>query len=73
MITRLEDQFLDEVMGIWLHTNIAAHGFIAKAHWESLYETVKALLPASDVFIYRQGGKINGFIGITDSASMLSG
>lgn len=66
LIKRFESQQLDEIMSIWLNTNISAHPFIDKSYWEDAADTVKPLLPSSDLFIYQENGIIQGFIGITD-------
>ena len=54
-------------MKIWLDTNISAHSFVDKAHWEEAYDFVRSALPSSDLFIYQKRNVITGFIGITDN------
>jgi len=56
---------IDEVMQIWLDTNIAAHDFIPKEYWTDNYEIVKTMLPNADILIYEED-EIKGFIGIVD-------
>ncbi|MGL5434471.1 MAG: GNAT family N-acetyltransferase [Lachnospiraceae bacterium] len=67
MIKRFEPQYLDEIMDIWLNTNISAHSFINKSFWEKAAGMVKSLLPSADLFIYQEENIIKGFIGITDN------
>lgn len=66
MIKIFEPKHLDEIMNIWLNTNISAHYFIDKSYWENAADMVKSLLPSSDLFIFQQGNTIKGFVGITD-------
>jgi len=56
---------IDEVMQIWLDTNIATHDFIPKEYWTDNYEIVKTMLPNADILIYEED-EIKGFIGIVD-------
>jgi len=68
LIKKFEPQSLDDVMNIWLKTNISAHSFVEKTYWENAFYMVKSLLPTSDLYIYQEEGVIKGFIGITDGA-----
>jgi len=56
---------IDEIMQIWLDTNIAAHDFIPKKYWTDNYEIVKTMLPTAEILIYEEE-EIKGFIGIVD-------
>lgn len=67
MIKKFEQNDIEEIMNIWLKTNISAHAFIDKVHWENAYDMVKSLLPASDIFICQEEHTIKAFVGITDS------
>lgn len=66
MIKTFELHQLDEIMDIWLNTNISAHDFIDKSYWENSADTVKSLLPNADLFIYQKEDSIKGFVGITE-------
>lgn len=68
MIKELDTSKIDDVMKIWLETNISAHDFISKEYWESNYDLVKKALPEATVFIYEEGDEIRGFIGIIEEA-----
>ena len=57
----------DTVMKIWLSANIAAHDFIPKEYWLNNFETVKTMLPDSEILVYEDGG-IKGFIGVVDKS-----
>ncbi|WP_099203621.1 N-acetyltransferase [Miniphocaeibacter massiliensis] len=58
---------INEIMDIWLNSNIDAHSFIDKNYWKSNYEMVKEMLPRADIYTYIENNKIVGFIGIVDS------
>ena len=48
LITVLKDikpQELDQILAIWLQSNIEVHNFIPKKHWINNYEYVKGELP----------------------------
>ena len=67
MIKEFDLAHLDEVMDIWLKTNISAHDFVDKKYWESNFEFVKQVLPTSQVKVFTQDDVIKGFIGVIDS------
>ena len=58
-------QQLDDIMKIWLNTNISAHSFIERSYWDKSSGMVRSLLPSSDLFVYEDEYIIKGFIGIT--------
>ncbi|GAB6168342.1 N-acetyltransferase [Clostridium carnis] len=69
MIKQLEDSQIEEVMGIWLKTTISAHSFIPKEYWIENYNFVKnKYIPSSKTFIYKEDGKIQGFISIVEES-----
>lgn len=65
MIRKFKPEDLNEVMNIWLTTNIQAHDFISKDYWVNHFEIVQELLPTAEVYVYEEG-EIKGFIGVTD-------
>ncbi|MGO5064636.1 N-acetyltransferase [Clostridium sp. FAM 1755] len=69
MIKQLEKIEIEEVMDIWLKTNITAHSFIPKEYWVKNYNIVKEeYFPISKTFIYKEENIIKGFISIIDSS-----
>ncbi|WP_125154920.1 N-acetyltransferase [Clostridium rectalis] len=59
---------VEEVMTIWLKTNIIAHNFIEKDYWIKNYKIVKEeYLQISETFIYKEDGIIKGFISVIDN------
>ncbi|OPJ60764.1 N-acetyltransferase [Clostridium oryzae] len=68
MIKELEDFDVDEVMDIWLRTNIEAHSFIPKQYWINNFDIVKnQYIPASKTFVYMDGEAVRGFISVMDN------
>ncbi|MEW8993362.1 N-acetyltransferase [Clostridium sp.] len=56
---------IEEVVDIWLNSNIAAHNFIHEDYWNSNYELVKTqYIPNSETYIYEEEGKVKGFLSI---------
>lgn len=64
MIRKLEKADINRVADIWLNTNLKAHDFIPAQYWKSNYEAVKEMLPEAEVYVYEDGQKIQGFIGM---------
>lgn len=66
MIRKLKKDDFEVIIHIWLEVNIKAHNFIIDEYWRKQLETVKELLPQSEVYVY-ENGKILGFVGLTDN------
>ena len=66
MIRSLQKADINRVADIWLETNLKAHSFIWAQYWESNYELVKEILSQAEVYVYEDGQKIQGFIGLSD-------
>ena len=66
MIKEFKIDYLDEIMKIWLETNINAHDFIKKEYWINNFDLVKNLLPDAKVYIFQENNIIKGFIGIIE-------
>jgi len=65
MIKVLESYEIDEVMDIWLKTNITAHSFISEEYWIGKFEVVKEeYLPISTTFVHKEADVIKGFISV---------
>ena len=66
MIRTLQNADINRVADIWLDTNLKAHSFISAQYWECNYELVKEMLSQAEVYVYEDGQKIQGFIGLSD-------
>lgn len=64
MIRKLEEKDINEVMNIWLETNIKAHNFVPEQYWENNIENVKNEILKAEVYVYEKEKKIVGFVGI---------
>lgn len=67
MIKSFDHSKLDQVMSIWLETNIAAHPFVPASFWKDNFEAVKAALFDAEILIYEEE-VVKGFIGIVEQA-----
>lgn len=67
MIKKLNINKLEEVMEIWLETNIDSHDFIDKKYWIQNYDLVKELLKEADVYIFEENNIIKAFVGIVEN------
>jgi putative acetyltransferase len=69
MIKQLENFEMEEVMDIWLKTNITAHSFIPEKYWIDNYNVVKdEYMPNSATFIYKEDNIIKAFISIMNNS-----
>lgn len=69
MIKQLENTEIEEVMNIWLKTNITAHSFIPEKYWIENYNVVKEeYIPISTTFIYKEDNVIKAFISIMNNS-----
>jgi len=64
MIRKLEKQDINEIMDIWLNTNILTHEFISEEYWNSNFESVKKEILNADNYVFEENSVIEGFIGI---------
>lgn len=64
MIRKLREADIAAVAGLWLDTNLKAHGFVPTEYWRSNYEPLKAMLPEAEVYVYENAGEIAAFIGM---------
>ncbi len=66
MIKKMQREDIDEVMKIWLDTNISAHTFISDQYWKDHYREVKQAISEALVYVYKIDDKIVGFIGMIE-------
>ena len=64
MIRAFESKDMDQVMRIWLNTNIQAHFFIDMMYWQNSFEAVKEQISQAEVYVCEVNGQIEGFIGL---------
>lgn len=64
MIRELQKADVNRVADIWLNTNIKTHSFVPAQYWKNNFETVKEMLLQAEVYVYEEGQKIQGFIGL---------
>ena len=64
MIRLFEFRDLDRIMEIWLEGNLKAHPFIKEEYWRQNYETVRAVLPNAEMYVFEKDGEVQGFIGM---------
>lgn len=64
MIRDFKETDIEQIIKIWLNTNIKAHHFIDNSYWIDSYATVKKMLPQATVYVYDSNGQIQGFLGL---------
>ena len=65
MIREMQKGDIDRVADIWLEANRKAHYFIPVQYWKNHFEFVKEMMPQAEVYVYENGNKIQGFIGLS--------
>lgn len=65
MIRKFRQTDIDGIMDIWLNANLAVHSFIPAEYWKGNFESVKEMLPQAEVYVYENGGEIQGFLGLS--------
>ena len=69
MIEEFSKNEIDEVMKIWLNTNIDSHNFIPKDYWIKNYNVVKEqYIPIAKTFVYKKNNGIIAFISIIEAS-----
>jgi putative acetyltransferase len=65
MIRKMLNEDIDEVMDVWLKTNITAHDFIPENYWVGNYQAVKGeYLPSAENYVYVEMGAVKAFISV---------
>ena len=66
MIRKFKDSDINEVLNIWLDTNIKAHHFVSAQYWQDNFAAVKDMLPKAEIYVYvnEKNKKIQSFIGL---------
>lgn len=66
MIRKYRNSDIDEVMNLWLETNIATHDFIDKSYWQGLFEIVKGMMADAEIYVFEDNNKIVAFLGLIE-------
>ncbi len=63
---KFAEQDLDQVMEIWLKTNIQAHGFITEDYWKINAEDVRKMILEAEMYVCKENQRVTAFIGLMD-------
>lgn len=66
MIRKYEGSDKEQVMQLWLNTNLQAHNFISEDYWKENYKNVAEMLEAAEIYVMEFNHEIKGFIGLMD-------
>lgn len=66
MIRKFKTDDLEQLMELWLATNISAHDFIPAKYWQANYALVREMLPQAEIWVYEEKNELLGFIGLQD-------
>lgn len=66
MIRKFKEEDIEDIMKLWLKTNISAHDFIDSDYWKNNYDAVKEMMPNASIYVYEENDLIQGFVGLMD-------
>ena len=66
-IRKMKAKDIEDVMQLWLYTNLKAHAFIPEYYWYENFNEVKSSLSEAEIYVADQNKKVIGFIGLIDN------
>ena len=63
----MEVKDIEDVMQLWLQTNLKTHSFIPEHYWHDNFNEVKSALSEAEIYVADQNKKIVGFIGLVNN------
>lgn len=63
----MEVKDIEDVMQLWLQTNLKTHSFIPEHYWHENFNEVKSALSEAEIYVADQNKKIVGFIGFVNN------
>ena len=66
-IRKMKAKDIEDVMQLWLYTNLKAHAFIPEYYWYENFNEVKSALSEAEIYVADQNKKVIGFIGLIDN------
>ena len=64
MIRNLKKNDMNDVMNIWLKSNITTHYFISEDYWKKNEDFVRDAISKAETYVYEENNIIKGFIGL---------
>ncbi len=62
------DKLIEEMMEIWLQSNVTEQSFIPKKYWSKNYKEVLRVMSIASVYVYEEDGEVMGFAGSMEEA-----
>ncbi|MBR6229700.1 MAG: GNAT family N-acetyltransferase [Eubacterium sp.] len=66
--TKTAEKQIEEMMEIWLQSNVKEQSFVPKKYWSKNYKEVLRVMGLASVYYYEEDGKILGFAGSMEEA-----
>lgn len=66
MIRKFRNEDLEQIMQLWLKSNIQAHDFIDKKYWKAHYTEVRKMMPEAEIYVFDSEDGILGFLGLQE-------
>jgi len=63
----IDENDMDQLMNLWLESNLDAHSFISENYWKGNFNDVKKALRLANIIVYKEKGNIIGFMGVVDA------
>lgn len=67
MIRKFQSKDIDQIMEIWLNSNISAHEFIDSSYWKRNYELVKEMIHQATIYVCEENDEIQAFVGLMNN------
>ncbi|WP_080145757.1 GNAT family N-acetyltransferase [Marinilactibacillus piezotolerans] len=64
--SQLSRRELDEILSIWLESNIEAHPFISLFYWEEQYNAVNEAIEEAELYVYYEKDNVTAFLGLVE-------
>ena len=65
LLRKMQNDDIEQVMQIWLKTNIQTHHYIDESYWKVQYGSVRQMIPESEIYVCEKSELITGFIGLS--------
>ena len=62
MIRKFRNEDLEQIMQLWLQSNVQAHDFIEKTYWKSHYSEVRKMMPEAEIYVIDREAGILSFL-----------
>lgn len=63
-LTQIKKPELDQIMHLWLTSNLEAHDFIDPSYWSNAVDAVRSQIATADIYVAKENEAIIAFAGL---------